>query len=99
MKIQDLLLRLDKITKFKNMNQIMYFTATWCGPCKAMAPIIADLQSKYQIQKIDVDLNPDLVAKHAVRQVPTFLVIKNGNEFNRTSGAKSKSQLETFFSS
>ena len=79
------------------MNQIMYFTATWCGPCKAMAPIIGDLQSKYAIRKIDVDLNPDLVSQHGIRQVPTFVILKDGQEVTRTTGAKSKAQLETLF--
>lgn len=81
------------------MNQIMYFTAAWCGPCKAMAPIIGDLQSKYAIRKIDVDLNPDLVSEYGIRQVPTFVILKNGQVAARTTGAKSKAQLEALFAS
>jgi len=65
------------------------FYATWCGPCKAMEPILesvtADL-GEGKIYKVDVDKNRDLVEKFGIRSVPTFLFFENGEEINRKSG-------------
>jgi len=65
------------------------FYATWCGPCKAMEPILesatADL-GEGKIYKVDVDKNRDLVEKFGIRSVPTFLFFENGEEVNRKSG-------------
>ncbi len=66
------------------------FYATWCGPCKAMHPVLDQLKdqmgSQIRILKIDVDKNPDAAAKFNVRGVPTFVLFKKGKLLWRQSG-------------
>jgi thioredoxin 1 len=74
------------------------FWATWCGPCKAMMPVLdalkADLGDKVRIVKIDVDKNLDLATDMKVLGVPMLMVFKNGEELWREAGVKSKEQLK-----
>ena len=66
------------------------FYATWCGPCKAMSPVLDQLKSKLgesvRVLKIDVDKNPAIATKLNVRGVPTFVLYKSGNVVWRQSG-------------
>ena len=73
------------------------FYATWCGPCKAMAPVIEqvgkEVQGKARVLKIDVDKNQMLAAKYQIQAVPTFAVFKNGNLVWRHQGGTDKKTL------
>ena len=73
------------------------FYATWCGPCKAVAPELDKLKSlqkdELKIVKIDVDRNPGTAAKFQVRGVPTLMLFKEGKLLWRQSGALSATQL------
>ncbi|WIO74434.1 thioredoxin [Porticoccaceae bacterium LTM1] len=76
------------------------FWATWCGPCKMIAPILdqlaGELEGKVKICKIDVDTNKEMAAKYNVRGVPTLMMFKDGNLEASKVGALSKPQLTQF---
>ena len=71
--------------------------ATWCGPCKMMAPVVAQLAEEYEgtvkVVKLDIDQNVDIVAQYKIMSVPTFLVIKDGEVKAKLIGAVSKEEL------
>ena len=88
----------DAVTKFRTINSksVMYFTATWCPPCKMIAPIYDELSDKYPdvaFGKIDVDDNQDSAVEFEISAVPTFIFSKGDESVNKFSGAD-KGQLE-----
>ena len=74
------------------------FFATWCGPCKAMNPVLKDLAKDLgeavKILKVDVDKNQAVASRFKVRGVPTLILFKEGKILWQQSGAMSKHQLE-----
>lgn len=74
---------------------VIDFSATWCGPCKKIAPIIEKLAGEYNgkvnICKCDVDENDELTSKYGIRNVPTVLFIKNGEVVDKHVGAAPES--------
>lgn len=74
------------------------FTATWCGPCKMMAPILHELKDamkdRVTILKIDVDKNPEVSEQFQVQSVPTLIIFKEGKVKWRQSGVVPAKQLE-----
>jgi thioredoxin 1 len=76
---------------------MLYFTADWCNPCKRTKPFADELISEgANIKFIDADAEPDMVKNFKILSVPTFILIKNGEEVNRMNGAKTKEQLLEF---
>ena len=73
------------------------FTATWCGPCKALAPIVdqiaTELDGKVKVGKLDVDDSPVTAGKFGVRGVPTIMVFKNGERAAQHVGLTTKAKL------
>jgi len=73
---------------------IVDFWATWCGPCRMIAPVIEELAAEYEgkvkIGKIDVDENNGTSIKYGVRSIPTVLFIKDGQVVDTVMGAQSK---------
>ncbi len=73
------------------------FWAEWCGPCRAIAPVLEEvaeaLAGKLKIAKVDVDKNQELAAEFGIRSVPTLLVFKNGAVQAQMVGAMSKADL------
>lgn len=73
------------------------FFATWCGPCKALSPILKQVKDHFgerlKIVKIDVDENPGIAASYQVRGVPTLMLFQNGKQLWRQSGVLSKENL------
>lgn len=77
---------------------IVDFWATWCGPCRMVAPIIDDLATEYEgkvnIGKCDVDENNQLPGQYGVRNIPTIIFVKNGEVVKKLVGAQSKNDLK-----
>jgi thioredoxin 1 len=77
------------------------FTATWCGPCKTIAPFIDQLAAEYsgrvKIAKLDIDENPETPSRLGIRGVPTLIVFKGGQEVARQVGAAPKAKIEQLF--
>lgn len=87
----------------KNKISIVDFSATWCGPCRMIAPIIEDSSEKhkgeYFYYQVDVDSSEELAEKFDIKVVPTIIVLKNGKELGRTSGFMELEDLEKFLKS
>lgn len=73
------------------------FWAAWCGPCKAIAPILEDLAGEYQgkvkIVKVDVDSNPQAASRFGIRNIPTLFVFKDGEKVDSVMGLQPKAEL------
>lgn len=76
---------------------VVDFSATWCGPCKKIAPIISELADEYEgrviVGKCDVDENEELTSQFGIRNVPTVLFMKDGKVVNKHVGAAPKSEF------
>ena len=85
----------DNIRDILNQSEylLFYFTATWCGPCQTLSPIMESLSGQINYEKIDVDNNQDLSIQYGVRNIPTLVLVENGEAVSRLTGVQSKNQI------
>ncbi len=73
------------------------FWAQWCGPCKAIGPIIEEIQNEYEgnaiVGKVNVDSNQELAVKYGIMNIPTVLFFKNGQVVDKLKGAAPKKEF------
>jgi thioredoxin 1 len=70
------------------MKKILYFSAPWCGPCQQFAPIMEQIGQTVPVEKINVDEQSDLAATYGVRNVPTILILKDGQVAQKFVGVQ-----------
>ena len=79
------------------------FWATWCGPCRAISPVIESLATEYsgkaKVVKIDVDADPEIAGQYNVMSIPALLVFKGGKVVNQLVGAAPKDRIAALIDS
>ena len=79
------------------MKTVFYFTADWCQPCKKVKPVVEAMKKEgFEFQMIDADYEQSLVERFKVSSIPTFILLEDGRELDRITGAKTKEELERF---
>ncbi len=85
-----------------NLPAVVDFWAEWCGPCRAIGPLVEQIaeehQGKIKVFKMNVDENPNTPAQYGVRGIPTLILVKNGKVIDQLVGAVPKPSLDQFVS-
>lgn len=79
------------------------FWATWCGPCRMIAPVVEEISNEYagtlKVGKVDVDANSKVASQFGIMSIPTIMIFKNGKVMEQVVGALSKGQLKSMIDS
>ena len=90
-------MRIEELNKLisENSNVIVKFGAPWCGPCKAMIPILKDVEENHNIKVIDIDVDEDLelASEYNIRSIPTLHYYKDGVKTDSTVGTVTKERI------
>jgi len=85
------------------MLKFLDFYADWCGPCKAMSPIIDELKKEYEdkvaFEKVDVEAENEMAGKFGIMSIPTYVILKDGKEIDRKSAAMPKGIVKDWLDS
>ena len=94
------IIHLEKEADFKELIKtdkiLVDFFATWCGPCKMLAPVLEKANSDIKVIKVDTDEFEDLSREYGVMSIPTLVLLENGKEIKRNIGFIDKANLENF---
>lgn len=94
------IIHLEKEADFKELIKtdkiLVDFFATWCGPCKMLAPVLEKANSDIKVIKVDTDEFEDLSREYGVMSIPTLVLLENGKEIKRNIGFIDKTSLENF---
>ena len=90
----------DSVVLNSDKPVLVDFWATWCGPCKMIAPVIEELaqelEGKVVVAKLDVDQSPDIAGRYGVMSIPTMLVFEGGKVVKHTVGFQPKERLKAW---
>ena len=88
----------DELVINSSLPVMIDFWATWCGPCKMVAPIVEELAEEYagkiNVGKVDVDQNPKIASKYGIMSIPSLIVFKGGKPMTNIVGFRPKEQLK-----
>ncbi|MCB8963751.1 MAG: thioredoxin [Bacteroidales bacterium] len=89
----------DELVLNSGKPALVDFWAEWCGPCRMIAPYVEQIAEEYKdkavVAKVDVDSCPDIAARYGIRNIPTVLFFKNGEQVDKQVGAVPKNNLVT----
>jgi len=74
------------------MKQYLYFSAPWCGPCRMLGPVMERVNNTIPVQKVNIEEQSALAQQYNVRNIPTVVLLENGQEVKRIIGAKPEAE-------